>query len=92
MGAYTVLFGIESGSKKTLKAMKKNWDLQMVKDKVRLLQKNGINVTGSFILGFSGELAILAIFRARIRKVAATSHNCSNDKERNYFGERVLFS
>jgi radical SAM superfamily enzyme YgiQ (UPF0313 family) len=55
MGTYMVTLGIESGSKKTLKAMKKDWDLQMIKDKIRLLRKNGIIVLGSFILGFSNE-------------------------------------
>lgn len=55
MGTYAVCLGIESGSKKTLKSMKKNWDLEVVKDKINLLKKNGIIVTGSFILGFSNE-------------------------------------
>lgn len=55
MGTYMVSLGIESGSKKTLKAMKKNWDLQLVKDKIHLLRKNGIIVNGGFILGFSNE-------------------------------------
>jgi anaerobic magnesium-protoporphyrin IX monomethyl ester cyclase len=55
MGMYMVSVGIESGSKKTLKSMKKNWDLDMVKNKIRLLKKNKIIVNGGFILGFSNE-------------------------------------
>ena len=55
MGTYVVCFGIESGSKRTLKNMNKNWDLDMVIDKIKLVRKNGITVLGSFILGFSGE-------------------------------------
>lgn len=55
MGTYMATFGIESGSEKTLKAMKKNWDLQLVKERIKLLKENGIMVLGSFILGFSNE-------------------------------------
>ena len=55
MGTYLVSFGIESGSKKTLKDMKKEWSLEEVKTKVRLMQKAGVTVNGFFILGFSTE-------------------------------------
>jgi len=52
---YMVTLGIESGSEKTLRAMKKNWDLQALKKKINLLKANGISILGSFILGFSNE-------------------------------------
>lgn len=55
MGTYMVTLGIESGSPKTLKAMKKDWNLEEVKEKIRLLKKNGITILGCFILGFSDE-------------------------------------
>ncbi|UCE61065.1 MAG: radical SAM protein [Phycisphaerales bacterium] len=55
MGTYMVSVGIESGSAKTLRGMKKNWDLGMVKERIRALRKSGITVHGAFILGFSGE-------------------------------------
>jgi radical SAM superfamily enzyme YgiQ (UPF0313 family) len=55
MGTYTVTLGIESGSVRTLRRMKKNWDLQMVLDKIRLLKRHGIMVLGCFILGFRDE-------------------------------------
>jgi len=55
MGTYMVTLGIESGSEKTLKAMKKSWNLQEVKDKIRLLRKNKIVILACFILGFCDE-------------------------------------
>lgn len=55
MGTYVVNVGLESGSEKTLKAMKKRWNLDMVKERIRLLKENGIIVYGSFIVGFPGE-------------------------------------
>jgi len=55
MGTYMVTLGIESGSQKTLKAMKKSWNLQEVKDKVRLLRKNRIVILACFIVGFCDE-------------------------------------
>ena len=81
MGAYMVTFGIESGSKKTLKAMKKNWDLDMIRAKVRLLKKRGIIVNGSFILGFSGETM------ADIRKTVDFALSCGIDTA--YFGNYI---
>jgi radical SAM superfamily enzyme YgiQ (UPF0313 family) len=55
MGAYMVTLGIESGSPKTLKAMRKNWKPEMVLESVELLRRHGITVLGCFILGFPGE-------------------------------------
>lgn len=55
MGTYMVTVGLESGSPGTLKAMKKNWDLEEVRKKIRLLKRYGIIVSGNFILGFSNE-------------------------------------
>lgn len=55
MGTYQATLGIESGSPRTLKAMRKNWNLEEVREKIRLLQDNGIVLLGSFILGFPTE-------------------------------------
>ena len=55
MGTYMVTVGIESGSQKTLRAIKKEWDLETVKVSVRMLRESGIIVHGAFILGFPGE-------------------------------------
>jgi anaerobic magnesium-protoporphyrin IX monomethyl ester cyclase len=55
MGTYMVMLGIESGSPRTLRAMKKPLNGDMVEEKIRLLKRNGITVHGGFILGFSGE-------------------------------------
>jgi anaerobic magnesium-protoporphyrin IX monomethyl ester cyclase len=55
MGTYMVRVGLESGSEKTLKAMKKNLDLNEVKKNLKILKRHKIIVNGAFILGFSGE-------------------------------------
>ncbi|RLB95083.1 MAG: hypothetical protein DRH50_05190 [Deltaproteobacteria bacterium] len=78
MGTYTVTLGIESGSVRTLRRMKKNWDLQMVLDKIRLLKRHGIMVLGCFILGFRDETM------EDIRKTVAFALDCGIDMA--YFG------
>ncbi|MDD5156313.1 MAG: radical SAM protein [Candidatus Omnitrophica bacterium] len=50
-----VAVGIESGSERVLKLMKKNLSLAMVREKVKLLRKAGFRPIGYFILGFPGE-------------------------------------
>ncbi len=55
MGTYMVTVGLESGSQRTLKAMKKNLDLEEAKKKIAILKRYRIIVNGAFILGFSGE-------------------------------------
>ena len=50
-----VAVGIESGSERVLKLMKKNLSLQLVREKVKLLNKAGFRPIGYFILGFPGE-------------------------------------
>lgn len=54
-GCYSVSVGIESGSIRILKHMKKNLDKKMIKEKVDLIRKEGIEVTGLFILGYPAE-------------------------------------
>ncbi len=55
MGTYLVGAGIESASSVTMKSIKKNWDLQQVRDKIRLLKQYDMIVFGFFILGFPNE-------------------------------------
>ncbi len=47
--------GIESASKKTLKAVNKNMDLSVVQERINLLKKHQLIAYGFFILGFPGE-------------------------------------
>jgi len=55
MGTYVVGLGIESGSSKTLGNMKKKSDFDLIYDRVKLLKKYGIIVSGSFIVGYRDE-------------------------------------
>ncbi|HOO55265.1 MAG TPA: radical SAM protein [bacterium] len=54
-GCYSTAVGIESGSQQVLDLMKKKLKLEMIPEKIDLLRKHGIRVTGFFILGFPGE-------------------------------------
>ncbi|MDP2939844.1 MAG: radical SAM protein [Candidatus Omnitrophota bacterium] len=50
-----VAVGIESGSERVLKLMKKNLSLDKVKEKIKLLNQAGFRPIGYFIVGFPGE-------------------------------------
>lgn len=50
-----VVFGIESGSDKILKKMKKGISVDMVTDACDLARKAGLKVVGSFVTGYPGE-------------------------------------
>ncbi len=55
-GLRTITFAIESGSQYVQKhIIKKNLDLNLVSEKVKVLRKHGINVRAFFIVGFIGE-------------------------------------
>lgn len=54
-GCYSVAVGIESGSDRILKHMKKNLTKNYIKKQVSLIRKVGIEVTGLFILGYPAE-------------------------------------
>lgn len=54
-GCYTVAFGIESGSSRTLNMMKKNLSLEKVKESVNLAKNLGFLVSGNCIIGYPGE-------------------------------------
>lgn len=54
-GCYNVSFGVESGSDRILDKMKKKFTVADVKSSVALANKAGIDVNGSFIIGYPEE-------------------------------------
>jgi radical SAM superfamily enzyme YgiQ (UPF0313 family) len=54
-GCYQVNVGIESGSPRILKQVKKGIRVEQVRKSVRMLRDAGIEVVGFFIIGFPGE-------------------------------------
>ena len=54
-GAYAFTVGIESGSQKILDDMKKHLTLELIKEKVDLIRKIGLEPSGFFIIGFPTE-------------------------------------
>lgn len=54
-GLYMVSLGIESGSDRILKAMKKGLTTSRIRRSVHMIHKAGIDMAGFFILGFPGE-------------------------------------
>jgi len=46
---------VQSGSDRILKLMKKNLNVKKIKEKIKLIEKNKINIAGFFILGFPTE-------------------------------------
>jgi len=54
-GLYLISLGIESGSDRILKLMKKHLDTATVREKIKLIRKVGIDIAGFFIIGFPGE-------------------------------------
>lgn len=54
-GCRVICYGIESGSEKMLKAIKKNITLLQARDAIRLAKRAGLEVCASFIIGLPGE-------------------------------------
>ena len=54
-GWVSLWFGIESGSEKILRKMKKFYDAQDVRHTIHLAKQAGIKCIGGFIVGFPGE-------------------------------------
>lgn len=54
-GCFQVNVGIESGSPRILKKIKKGITPELVREKVPMLRKAGIEVIGFFMIGFPGE-------------------------------------
>jgi len=54
-GFYNIYVGIESGSPRILKHMKKNLSLEEISEKVDLIKEAGLEASGYFILGYPEE-------------------------------------
>ncbi|MBU2529439.1 MAG: B12-binding domain-containing radical SAM protein [Elusimicrobia bacterium] len=54
-GCYSVAVGVEFGSQRILNLAKKSITLELIKEKVALLNETKIKTTGFFMLGFPGE-------------------------------------
>ncbi len=54
-GCYSFAVGIESGSERVLRHMKKKLSLNLIKEKIELCSKIGIRTTGFFIVGYPVE-------------------------------------
>jgi len=54
-GCYAVAVGIESGSQGVLDSMNKHLTLEVIEEKVALLARHGLKVTGLFIVGYPTE-------------------------------------
>lgn len=54
-GCYKIVFGLESGNKKVLEKLKKNANLDQVKQAVKWTKKAGIYANGTFIIGVPWE-------------------------------------
>jgi radical SAM superfamily enzyme YgiQ (UPF0313 family) len=54
-GCYSFAVGIESGSERVLKHMKKKVSLDLIREKVDICNKVGIKTTGFFIIGYPVE-------------------------------------
>lgn len=54
-GAYAFTVGIESGSQRILNAMNKNLTLEIIEEKVNLINSAGLEPSGFFIIGYPGE-------------------------------------
>lgn len=54
-GLYLISVGIESGSDRILKLMKKGTTVSKIKSGIKMIRASGIEVAGFFIIGYPGE-------------------------------------
>jgi anaerobic magnesium-protoporphyrin IX monomethyl ester cyclase len=72
-GCYSMIVGVESGSDRVLKIMKKSLTTDTVRRGVELINRAGIDVSGFFILGYPGET------REEMRQTIAFSQSLGLD-------------
>jgi len=74
-GLYLISLGIESGSDRMLRLMKKNITTAKIRESIKMINKAGIDIAGFFILGFPGETAEsikrTIVFATRLKLVRA---------------------
>ncbi len=56
-GLYLISLGIESGSDRVLRLMKKGTTVSKIRKHIQMIRNCGIDIAGFFILGFPGETA-----------------------------------
>jgi radical SAM superfamily enzyme YgiQ (UPF0313 family) len=54
-GCHYISVGLESGSPRILKEMKKGLRIENIREKIRMVRKSGLDINGFFILGYPGE-------------------------------------
>lgn len=54
-GLYSISVGVESGSERILRDMKKSLTKEKIREKINLLKKCGLEVSGFFIIGYPTE-------------------------------------
>lgn len=54
-GLYLISLGIESGSDRVLKLMKKGTTVSQIREKVKIIRGAGLEIAGFFIIGYPGE-------------------------------------
>lgn len=95
-GCFEVFIGIESGSPRILKKIRKTSDIELIKRTVGHLFRFGINVKGYFIFGFESETAIdmemtyeLASWLKEVSVQAGASFRTSAFQFRPYHGTEL---
>lgn len=54
-GLYIISLGIESGSERVLRLMKKNQSIAQIRQAIKMIRRAGIDIAGFFIIGFPQE-------------------------------------
>ena len=77
---YSFAVGVESGSQRILKSMRKAVDLNTIENKISMAKRKGFYVTGFFIIGYPGETiddinaSIECAIKLKIDKVAFSKY------------------
>jgi radical SAM superfamily enzyme YgiQ (UPF0313 family) len=57
-GCWMISLGIETGDEKLLAQHRRNADLELIKEKVRMIKKAGLRTKGLFMMGLPGETEV----------------------------------